>query len=61
GQTGLNIAARFKQMDISAVVIEMEARVRDVWCKHYPTLTLHMIRTQHTGRFEIVLVRILTR
>ncbi|KAJ7870475.1 hypothetical protein B0H14DRAFT_2176599, partial [Mycena olivaceomarginata] len=53
GQTGLNIVARFKQMNISAVVIEREARVGDVARKRYPILTLHTIRTQHTMLYQL--------
>ncbi|KAF8182132.1 FAD/NAD-P-binding domain-containing protein [Mycena galopus ATCC 62051] len=48
GQTGLNVAARFKQMHIPAFIIKREARIGDVWRKRYPTLTLHSPRTQHT-------------
>ncbi|KAJ6497147.1 FAD/NAD-P-binding domain-containing protein [Mycena vitilis] len=41
GQTGLMMAARFKQMNISALVLETNGRVGDVWRKRYPTLVLH--------------------
>ncbi|KAH8100893.1 dimethylaniline monooxygenase (N-oxide-forming) [Cristinia sonorae] len=44
GQTGLQIAARFKQMNIPAVVIERNDRVGDNWRTRYPTLTLHTVR-----------------
>ncbi|KAF7352016.1 hypothetical protein MVEN_01163800 [Mycena venus] len=52
GQTGLNIAARFKQMNIPSIVIERDARVGDVWRKRYPTLTLHSVRAQHTMLYQ---------
>ncbi|KAJ6546900.1 FAD/NAD-P-binding domain-containing protein [Mycena capillaripes] len=41
GQTGLMQAARFKQMNISALVVETTHRVGDVWRNRYPTLVLH--------------------
>ncbi|KAJ7436502.1 FAD/NAD-P-binding domain-containing protein [Mycena galericulata] len=47
GQTGLNVAARFRQMQIPALVIEQHARVGDNWRKRYPTLTLHTPKTHH--------------
>ncbi|KAF4593399.1 hypothetical protein EYR38_009113, partial [Pleurotus pulmonarius] len=47
GQTGLIVAARFKQMNLSAIVIEKTARIGDVWRNRYPTLTLHTPRNQH--------------
>ncbi|KAJ6515433.1 FAD/NAD-P-binding domain-containing protein [Mycena sanguinolenta] len=52
GQTGLNVAARFKGMNIPALLIEKEARVGDVWRKRYPTLTLHSPRTQHAMLYK---------
>ncbi|KAJ6533656.1 FAD/NAD-P-binding domain-containing protein [Mycena capillaripes] len=48
GQTGLNVAARFRQMQIPALVIEQYPRVGDNWRKRYPTLTLHTPKTHHT-------------
>ncbi|KAI1793658.1 FAD/NAD-P-binding domain-containing protein [Ganoderma leucocontextum] len=47
-QTGLQIAARFKQMNIPTLIIEREARVGDTWRKRYPTVVLHTIRRHHT-------------
>ncbi|KAF7323222.1 Flavin-binding monooxygenase [Mycena chlorophos] len=41
GQTGLNVAARFRQMGISTLVVERNHRVGDNWRQRYPTLTLH--------------------
>ncbi|KAJ7168404.1 FAD/NAD-P-binding domain-containing protein [Mycena crocata] len=41
GQTGLNVAARFKQMKINALVIESNQKIGDNWRKRYPTLALH--------------------
>jgi hypothetical protein len=48
GQTGLQIAARFKQMKIATIIVEANARVGDNWRKRYPTLTLHTPRTHHS-------------
>lgn len=48
GQTGLNVAARFRQMDIKAIVVEKNARVGDNWRKRYPTLALHTPRLHHS-------------
>ncbi|KAF8076714.1 FAD/NAD-P-binding domain-containing protein [Lyophyllum atratum] len=52
GQTGLNIAARFRQMNIPALVVENNARVGDNWRKRYPTLTLHTPRTHHSFLYQ---------
>ncbi|TFK65980.1 FAD/NAD-P-binding domain-containing protein [Pluteus cervinus] len=52
GQVGLMIAARLKQMDIPALIIEANARVGDNWRKRYPTLTLHTIRTHHQFLYQ---------
>ncbi|KAI0832304.1 FAD/NAD-P-binding domain-containing protein [Trametes gibbosa] len=52
GQTALQIAARFKQMDISALVVERHARVGDSWRRRYPSLTLHTIRRHHTLLYQ---------
>ncbi|KAG7091575.1 hypothetical protein E1B28_010597 [Marasmius oreades] len=41
GQTGLEIAARMKQLDIDALVIEKNPRVGDNWRNRYDTLALH--------------------
>jgi cation diffusion facilitator CzcD-associated flavoprotein CzcO len=41
GQAGLTIAARLRQLDVSAVVIEREARVGDGWRHRYSSLVLH--------------------
>ncbi|EKM52189.1 uncharacterized protein PHACADRAFT_212761 [Phanerochaete carnosa HHB-10118-sp] len=41
GQCGLNTAARFRQMDISTLVIEKNARIGDNWRKRYKSLSLH--------------------
>jgi putative flavoprotein involved in K+ transport len=41
GQAGLTIAARLGQLDVSAVVIEREARVGDNWRHRYSSLILH--------------------
>lgn len=47
GQTGLQVAARFKQMDIPTVTIERHSRVGDGWRKRYPSLTLHTVKEHH--------------
>ncbi|KAH9946472.1 FAD/NAD-P-binding domain-containing protein [Amylocystis lapponica] len=47
GQTGLNIAARFKQMNIPSLIVERSANVGDQWRQRYPTLSLHTIRNHH--------------
>ncbi|KAJ7098487.1 FAD/NAD-P-binding domain-containing protein [Mycena belliarum] len=52
GQTGLNVAARFKQMNIPALIVERTARVGDVWRQRYPTLTLHSVRAQHAMLYQ---------
>ncbi|KAJ7195363.1 dimethylaniline monooxygenase [Mycena pura] len=52
GQTGLNIGARFKQMNIPSIIIEKTARVGDVWRQRYPTLTLHSIKNQHAMLYQ---------
>ncbi|EJC98971.1 uncharacterized protein FOMMEDRAFT_161183 [Fomitiporia mediterranea MF3/22] len=46
-QTGLQVAARFRQMGIRTLVIEQTARVGDVWRNRYPTLALHTPRSHH--------------
>ncbi|KAL5498274.1 hypothetical protein ACEPAH_2414 [Sanghuangporus vaninii] len=48
GQTGLQVAARFKQMNIRTVVVERNERIGDNWRKRYPTLSLNTPRTHHT-------------
>ncbi|KAI0650323.1 FAD/NAD-P-binding domain-containing protein [Trametes meyenii] len=51
-QTGLQVAAQFKQMDIPALVIERCERVGDNWRKRYPSLTLHTISRHHSMLFQ---------
>jgi cation diffusion facilitator CzcD-associated flavoprotein CzcO len=41
GQAGLSIAARLKQLQIDALIIDREARVGDNWRNRYHALTLH--------------------
>ena len=53
-QTGLQVAARFKQMNIPTLVIERAARVGDVWRQRYPTLTLHTSRKHHTCKSQLL-------
>ncbi|KZT01059.1 FAD/NAD-P-binding domain-containing protein [Laetiporus sulphureus 93-53] len=52
GQTGLNIAARFKQMNIPTIVVERNRRVGDQWRQRYPTLSLHTTRAHHTLLYQ---------
>ncbi|KAH9853604.1 FAD/NAD-P-binding domain-containing protein [Lenzites betulinus] len=52
GQTALQIAARFKQMNISTLVVERHARIGDSWRRRYPSLTLHTIRRHHTLLYQ---------
>ncbi|KAK7008196.1 FAD/NAD-P-binding domain-containing protein [Favolaschia claudopus] len=47
GQTGLNVGARFRQMNIPSLIIETTARVGDSWRQRYPMLTLHTIKSHH--------------
>jgi cation diffusion facilitator CzcD-associated flavoprotein CzcO len=41
GQAGLTVAARLRQLDVPALVIEREARVGDNWRRRYASLVLH--------------------
>jgi len=41
GQAGLAIAARLKQLQIDALIVDREVRVGDNWRKRYHALTLH--------------------
>ncbi len=41
GQSGLMLAARLRQLDVSTLVIEKTGRVGDVWRNRYRTLKLH--------------------
>ncbi|KAL4257773.1 hypothetical protein AB1N83_011051 [Pleurotus pulmonarius] len=52
GQAGLIVAARFKQMNLPAIVLERTPRVGDVWRNRYPTLTLHTPRSQHQMLYQ---------
>ncbi|KAJ7164213.1 FAD/NAD-P-binding domain-containing protein [Mycena filopes] len=52
GQTGLNVGARFRQMNIPSLIIETNKRIGDNWRKRYPTLTLHTIKTQHSMLYQ---------
>ena len=47
GQSGLNVGARFRQMNIPTLLIDQNDAVGDVWRKRYPTLTLHTPNTHH--------------
>ncbi|KAJ7184426.1 FAD/NAD-P-binding domain-containing protein [Mycena filopes] len=52
GQTGLNVAARFKQMNINALVVETNPRIGDNWRMRYPTLTTHSPRKANSMLFQ---------
>ncbi|KAI0677130.1 dimethylaniline monooxygenase (N-oxide-forming) [Trametes maxima] len=52
GQTALQVAARFKQMNIAALVVERNHRIGDSWRKRYPTLTLHTVRRHHSLLYQ---------
>ncbi|GBE77698.1 FAD/NAD-P-binding domain-containing protein [Sparassis crispa] len=52
GQSGLNIAARFKQMNIPSIVVEKNGAVGDQWRMRYPTLTLHTPRNHHALLYQ---------
>ena len=41
GQAGLCIAARLKQLDVDALIVDRHARVGDNWRTRYHSLTLH--------------------
>ncbi|KAK7051188.1 hypothetical protein VNI00_004688 [Paramarasmius palmivorus] len=41
GQTGLEVAARLKHLDVPALVIERNPRIGDNWRNRYDTLALH--------------------
>ncbi len=48
GQTGLQVAARFSQMNIKALVLDKIDRVGDNWRSRYSSLVLHTPRVHHT-------------
>ncbi len=41
GQAGLAIAARLKQLQVDALIVDRESRIGDNWRKRYHALTLH--------------------
>src|SRR6201996_9142228 len=41
GQSGLCIAARLKQLNVDALIVDREQRIGDNWRKRYHALTLH--------------------
>ncbi|KAH8113515.1 dimethylaniline monooxygenase [Phellopilus nigrolimitatus] len=51
-QSGLQVAARFRQMGIRTLVLEQTARVGDVWRNRYPTLALHTPRAHHCFLYQ---------
>ncbi|KAF7348700.1 Flavin-containing monooxygenase YUCCA9 [Mycena venus] len=54
GQTGLNVAACFKQINIPTLIVEKNHRVGDNWRERYPTLTLYPIEAHYTSRFHVL-------
>ncbi|KAL0581089.1 hypothetical protein V5O48_000983 [Marasmius crinis-equi] len=52
GQTGLMVAARFRQMQIPTLLIEKHARIGDNWRERYPTLSLHTIKNHHAMLYQ---------
>ncbi|KAF7328132.1 hypothetical protein MVEN_02570300 [Mycena venus] len=52
GQTGLNVAAQFKQMKIKSLVIEKNQNLGDNWRKRYPTLSLHSPKASSTMLYQ---------
>ena len=48
GQSGLNVGARFRQMNIPTLIIHRDDAVGDGWRKRYPSLTLHTPNTHHS-------------
>ncbi|CDO71325.1 hypothetical protein BN946_scf184908.g83 [Trametes cinnabarina] len=52
GQTGLQVAARFKQMNIPTLVVERNHRLGDGWRRRYPTLMLHTIKRHHSLLYQ---------
>ncbi|KAJ7671036.1 FAD/NAD-P-binding domain-containing protein [Mycena rosella] len=52
GQTGLNVAARFKRMGINSLVVETNHRIGDNWRKRYPTLALHSPRKMNSMLYQ---------
>lgn len=47
-QNGLNVGARFRQMNIPALLIEKSDRVGDNWRQRYPSLALHTPKLHHS-------------
>ncbi|KAJ7253392.1 FAD/NAD-P-binding domain-containing protein [Mycena haematopus] len=52
GQTGLMVAARFKKMNISALVVEKNPRIGDNWRSRYPMLTLHSPKKMNSMLYQ---------
>ncbi|KIK59259.1 hypothetical protein GYMLUDRAFT_169675 [Collybiopsis luxurians FD-317 M1] len=52
GQNGLQVAARFRQMQIPTLVIERNERVGDVWRGRYPSLMLHTPKPHHSFLYQ---------
>ncbi|KAF7350590.1 Flavin-binding monooxygenase [Mycena sanguinolenta] len=55
GQNGLNVGARFRQMNIPTLIIEnlKTMRVGDIWRQRYPILTLHTPKSHHGTNWPI--------
>ncbi|KAJ6493410.1 FAD/NAD-P-binding domain-containing protein [Mycena sanguinolenta] len=52
GQTGLNVGARFRQMNIPTLIIEANARIGDNWRQRYPMMTLHTMKKHHEMLYQ---------
>ncbi|KAF7350597.1 Flavin-binding monooxygenase [Mycena sanguinolenta] len=52
GQTGLNVAARFRQMNIPTLIIEKNTRIGDNWRQRYPMMTLHTMKKHHEMLYQ---------
>ncbi len=55
GQSGLTVAARFRQMNLPTLVVESNPRVGDNWRARYPTLTLHTPRSHFNRGLSVFL------
>ncbi|KAL0581363.1 hypothetical protein V5O48_000627 [Marasmius crinis-equi] len=52
GQSGLIVAARFKQMQIPTLIVERNPRIGDNWRQRYPTLSLHTTKYHHSMLYQ---------
>ena len=52
GQSGLNVGARFRQMDIPALLIDKSNNIGDTWRQRYPSVTLHTPNVHHSCEIQ---------